>query len=225
MDCQQRKCCPIARHGPRPDQGRADVAFYHGEQGGAERVTQRLFGKKLTRCEYATLAGAPRDALLEVGTWRGQLYLELRGTPMRLFQAVLRVRRGENGPVLVEDGFCFSHPSMQGKHLGRRVFHRQLCYAQALGIVGVETFAERRPDDNGYYHWPRFGFDGPLSAALRRKLPEELAVARRVLDLMRSRAGRQWWRRHGVAMRVRFDMAEESRSWQVLRRHLGPAGT
>ena len=213
----------MARLGPRPDHPRAEVAFYRGERRGVERIAQRLFGKPLSRREYARLAGAPREASLEVGTWRGQLYLELRGTPERLFQAVLRVRGGAGGPVLIEDGFCLLHASLQGKHLGRWVFHRQLCCARALGIVGVETFAERRPDDQGYYHWPRFGFDGPLSGAIRQQLPEQLAAARSVLDLIETRAGRQWWRRHGVAMRVRFNLAEASRSWRVLRRHLSAA--
>ena len=62
MDCQQRKCCPIARHGPWPNRSRWEVAFYSGERQSVERVTQRLFGKRLTRREYATLAGAPRGA-------------------------------------------------------------------------------------------------------------------------------------------------------------------
>ena len=186
MDRQERKCCPIARHGPRPDPHRAGVAFFRGERRDAERIAQRLFGKRLTRRQYATLAGVPCAASLEVGTWRGQLYLELRGTPQRLFQAVLRVRRGEGGPVLIEDGFCFPHPSLQGKHVGRRVFHRQLCFARALGVVGVKTFAGRRADDRGYYHWPRFGFDGPLPAALRQQLPQQLAAARSVLDLIET---------------------------------------
>jgi hypothetical protein len=103
--------------------------------------------------------------------------------------------------------------------------HRQLRYAQALGIVGVETFADRRPDDNGYYLWPRFGFDGPLPSQIRQELPQDLAAAQTVLDLMQSKAGRQWWRRHGVAIRVRFDLTLESRSWRAFLRYLDTPST
>ena len=132
-------------------------------------------------------------------------------------------RRGKGGPVLIEDGFCFPHPSLQGKHVGRRVFHRQLCCARALGVVGVETFADRRAEDRGYAHWPRFGFDGPLPAAFRQRLPQQLATERSVLDLIESQGRAARWRRYGVALTVCFDLADESRSWRVFRRHLDAA--
>ena len=123
---------------------------------------------------------------MEVGTLRGQLYFEMREPTLCRYQVALRVCRTKCGPLLVDDGYQFLHPSMQGKHLGRHIFHRQLCYAKALGVIGIETLADRRPDDNGYYTWPRFGFDGPLSTAIRRQLPPENAAARSVLDLVEA---------------------------------------
>jgi GNAT superfamily N-acetyltransferase len=220
MDREELRRRPIARHGPWPDRRRAQIAYYCGEQRSTERIAQRLFGRSLDSWEYAGLAGAPDDARLEVGTLRGQLYFELREPTLHLYQAALRVCHTKQGPLLIDDGYRFLHPSMQGKHLGRHIFHRQLCYAKALGVIGIETLADRRADDNGYYTWPRFGFDGPLSTAIRRQLPAEIAAARSVLDLVESQNGRRWWRRYGVAILVRFDLAENSRSWRVFLQYL-----
>ena len=220
MDRQERKCRPIARRGPWPDRSRAEVAFYCGERRTTERLARQLFGRPLKRWEYAALAGAPDDARVEVGALGGQIYLEFREPTMHFYQGLVQIRRSEAGPLLIDDDFQMLHPSMQGKRLGRHIFHRQLCYAKALGVTGIETLADRRGSDDGYYAWPRLGFDGALSVAVCRKLPAGLVAARTILDLMDSPDGRRWWRQHGVAIRVRFDLAEESRSWRAFLRYL-----
>ena len=68
----------------------------------------------------------------------------------------------------------------------------------------------------GYYAWPRYGFDAPLSKDITARLPEALASARTLLDLMATPEGRIWWRNHGRGLDVVFDLAPGSRSLQVL---------
>ena len=198
----------------------AAVAFFRGERGSADGAACQLFGRRLKPWEYAGLAGAPDDALVEVGTLGGRLYLELSGPPgqaYRTFQLVLRVQRSL---VIANDGFQILRKRQQRRGLGLRVFARQLDHARRLGICRIETVAGRRSNENGYYTWPRFGFDGRLPPAIRESLPPGLDHCQSVLDVMDREAGRRWWREYGVSMPVAFDMTSQSRSWEVFRRYV-----
>jgi hypothetical protein len=190
---------------------RARVLCYRGERRKVERTAQRLFGRGLSPREYAGLAGAPDDALVEVGTLGAGLYLEMGPFKGYLYHAVELVRRARDGPVLVIDAVRV-HRAVCGRGLGLGIFARQLVAATALGIARIETSAGRSVRENGYYTWPRFGFDGPLPAEIRRRLPVGLEHARSVLDLVEFPAGRQWWKEHGTGIDLTFDLAIRSRS-------------
>jgi len=196
------------------------VSFYLGEYGEVERRCGRLFGRRLRTWELAGLTGAPDDALVEVGILPGALYLEWYELRTLAFHAVQLVRRAGPDLVLVNDAFHIRRRSLQGAGLGLRVLQRQLQYARTLGIERIEVVAGRRPGENGYYSWPRYGFAGPLAPEVRRRLPPGLDHARDVLELMDSAAGRAWWRQHGTTIRVAFDVREESRSWRVFQSYL-----
>jgi len=61
---------------------------------------------------------------------------------------------------------------------------------EAAGNQGSSVF-------NGYYTWPRYGFDAELTAAELRQIPRELGIATTIADLMVSEPGRAWWRARG----------------------------
>jgi hypothetical protein len=211
---------PMMAAGPWPAHSAAEVAFFPGERHGAQRRARRLFGRALRTWEYAGLTGAPDNARVEVGTCAGDLYVEMREPRRSCYFAVHMVRDGDEGPVVVDDGFHILLAGMQRHGLGLWIFHRQLWQARALGVKFIQTTAGRRASENGYYTWPRYGFDGPLPDAVRRRLPPPHRHARRVLDLMASAPGRAWWRRHGVTLQVAFDLADGSRSRRVFERYL-----
>jgi hypothetical protein len=93
-------------------------------------------------------------------------------------------------------------------------------YARALGVTRIETDAGRGDHENGYYTWPRFGFDGPLPPRIHSMLPLGLTSAKSVLDLMDSKQGRQWWQKNGTSVQLVFEMAAQSRSWRVFEQYL-----
>ena len=185
--------------------------------------TQRLFGKRLTRRQYATLAGRPARRRWKWAPGGASSTSSSAGRPSgcsrRCCSAPWRGRAGvDRGRLLL------SPPEPPGEARWPAGFPSATLLRPGLGRGGrEETFADRRAEDRGYYHWPRFGFDGPLPAALGQRLPQQLAAARSVLDLIETKAGRRWWRRYGVALTVCFDLADESRSWRVFRRHLDAA--
>ncbi|HUT11864.1 MAG TPA: hypothetical protein VMY42_15290 [Thermoguttaceae bacterium] len=203
-----------------PARSRADVHFSYGEEADVSRVARRLFGRKLRDWEHAGLAGAPDGAQVEVGTYRGGLHLDVSDPAESGFRAVFLVRGAASELVIVIDAFHIHVVNMRKKGLGLQIFHRQLSNAELLGIRRIKTIAGRGEDENGYYTWPRFGFDGPLSGKIRDCLPPGFERARSMLDLMDCEKGRLWWREHGEAIEVTFVVAAGSRSREVFRRYV-----
>lgn len=215
--------CSVPRWTPRPvwpARSRAEVVFYPGERGRVERIARRLFGRRLRAWEYAGLAGAPDGARVKLGTFGGQLSIETSHRSASCYRLYHYVERRPAGVVIVKDGFQILLGSMRRKGLGTRIFHRQLENARALGVVRIETRAGRSEDENGYYTWPRFGFDGPLSKRIKQALPLGLEHVDTVLELMDCEKGRMWWREHGETIDVAFDLSDGSRSQKVFQRYV-----
>ena len=201
------------------NRSRARVVFLLGEQRAAERVVQRLFGRALQAHEYAGLAGASDDAQVEVGASDGELYIELRD-PVSATCGYYYLRRTKSAVVLRNEGFCIGLQAMRRQGLGLQMFYRQARNAALLGVDRIETIAGRKNDENGYYAWPRYGFQGRLPASVRHLLPLGWDDAQTVLDLMWFEEGRDWWREHGETIPVRFDLTYRSRSRRVLMRYV-----
>ena len=62
----------------------------------------------------------------------------------------------------------------------------------------------------GYTIWPRMGFDAPLPASIRAKLPPDLSHAKSLLDLHATPEGTRWWRDNGEDLDVSFDLKDRS---------------
>jgi GNAT superfamily N-acetyltransferase len=198
--------------------GRAQASFLCGERAAAQRIARRLFHRALDLREYAALAGAPRGARVEVGAAGRAIYIELCG-PAAAYRGFFLLRECAGGAELFNDGFFLAYNSHRGRGFGLCFLRRQVAAAVALGVRRIALVAGRGQNENGYYTWPRLGFDAPLPARLRHVLPKELR-ARRVLDVMSSETGRCWWRQHGVALRVVFDLSPRSRSRRTLANYI-----
>jgi len=198
----------------------ARVRYFRGEKRNVQRIALRLFRRPLETWEYAGLAGASEETEVEVGTLNAGLYVEVFQPLACCYHAVQRIRQAEDGPVVVIDAFRI-RASLRRRGLGSAIFARQIAAASALGARRIETLAGRHGDENGYYTWPRLGFDGPLPDSVRRELPLGLDHATNVLDLMRGKKGRRWWKAHGVPLPLAFDLAPRSRSRAVFERYLG----
>jgi hypothetical protein len=220
MDPADGAAPSLTSGGRLPAQSGARVMFLPGERPSAERIARRLFCRPLKMWEYAGLAGAGDDAVVEVGASGGRLYIELGGPAGAMCRAYYYVRRSEAQLVMINDGFQILCHAMRRHGLGRRIFQRQVATAAALGIARIELVAGRHCDEHGYYCWPRFGFEGRLPGRLRRMLPIGLEHASTVLDLMECQKGRQWWREHGVTIRAAFDLATGSRSRATWERYV-----
>jgi hypothetical protein len=220
MDWTQGAALPPTSWRPWTVHSRAAVVFLAGEHRAAERISLRLFGRTLRPREYAGLAGAPDNAKVEVGASDGQLYIELGDPISAAYRGHYYLFCRKAAVVLRSDGFHICVRAMRRQGFGLQVHYRQARNAAACGVDRIDLCAGRRHDENGYYTWPRYGFDCPLPASIRRGLPLGLRHSRTLLDLMSCEKGRQWWQANGVAIRVQFDLAPKSRSRRVLEEYV-----
>lgn len=131
--------------------------------------------------------------------------------------------RADDGPVLVGLRLFLSGP-LKGR--GADLFQDMAGTCTALGIRRILATAAGDVSSwmNGYYTWPRLGFDGRIPDGPWRKMPQHLrdlcGPGRQVMGLMVLAEGRSWWREHGSVMDVWFDTRPESPHHLILRQYL-----
>lgn len=105
---------------------------------------------------------------------------------------------------------------------GHEMFADQVATAQDLGFDRITTEASgaKDADKNGYYTWPRLGYDGPLKKSHLKGMPEDLRAALpekpTIQDLFAAEGGRDWWKENGSTVSLGFDLTPGSRSEQAL---------
>lgn len=136
------------------------------------------------------------------------------------------VYKEDDGTITIRnDNFFIEDGHLQGQGIGTRAIARQVQTARALGVSRIETYgigsgkdakredgSDRGPSAaNGYYTWPRLGFDGPLP-------PHHIASARNagvlsrsnmmpnVSDLMKTKTGRDYWKDNGSSISVSLEV-------------------
>jgi len=120
---------------------------------------------------------------------------------------------------------------------GTELLANQVRALRALGATKINTHAARYDTDNpnyamnGYYTWPRLGYDAALPRDKYNRLPPDLkaqvdanptgsAKRRSVLGLMTTKAGRDWWKANGDDLDMEFDLKDGSLSMRTLEAYL-----
>ena len=118
-----------------------------------------------------------------------------------------------------------------GKGLGTEILARQIQNASDMGFKKLQTYATR--DEhlkyNGHYTWPRLGFDSAINwREISREgmsaASEEIKGAEFISDLMKTKAGRDWWKEHGASHMAEFNLDPKSQSMRVFRDYLAEKG-
>lgn len=126
----------------------------------------------------------------------------------------------------------------QGK--GLEIFGRQVENATRFGFTHIEAHADGQGGGvtgqrnsktayNGYYTWPRMGYNAEVPAAAMKKMPADLKTSvekasGQVAGLMATREGREWWLGHGSKLDATFDLKKGSYSRQTFRAYLEERG-
>lgn len=203
-----------------------------------KRASKVLLGKEISSEDIANLVGAPDTSIAHVTAGFASLdknqeirtYYRDQSLGIRASRTISLDEFGH--PIIRNEEFIIS-PSKEGKGIGTRVFANEVAEASKAGISSIRTNAARNSDLNGYYTWPRLGYDGELpestqtkvrDAVFTGKLPHSPTLDRdgniHVSDLMKTEKGRKWWKENGHGLNVEFDLSKGSQSRRVLRKYL-----
>lgn len=207
-----------------------------------ERAVHKLLGFGRRTQDVASLVGAPNDALVLARidwdqTNKDDPVLNVKVENSE-YNAERTVYKNDEGDLVIRNETFFIKPSATGKGLGTEVFARQIANALRFGVKYVTTFGGGQANGvqpvNGYYTWPRLGYDcgvhsigvkfGEDGKKLRRKIRKKFPDAQRLQDIMRTREGRQWWKENGLGSDLFFDLTKSNpgsrRSLRVLNNYL-----
>ncbi|EIC28016.1 phage head morphogenesis protein, SPP1 gp7 [Methylomicrobium album] len=173
----------------------------------------------------ASMMGAPDGSVIELIAVDNAYEFEATGPLLQ--NAMLRHLQADVSGLVMHNDYFALEPAFRKQKIGTRSFAQQVATLATLGVVSIETYAAGSFEEkayNGYYTWPRLGYDAPLTAQDIAALPPELRTARSVLDLMASEAGRAWWQTHGGPREMVFDLSAGSRSRRILQAYLENQG-
>lgn len=195
---------------------------------------------------YARAIGAPDGA--EVNVYADETEIQIRakaGPPLydelgnKLPNAdelpVIEMSRritNEGGKIVIHNDLFLTKNTAPGT--GTAIFAAQVAYAESIGAKKIVTSAAYSPPSvydgrvldagmNGYYTWPRLGYDGAIKASNLRggvtamnEMERKFPGVKRVSELMATADGRDWWKRNGDTIELEFDMTPGSRSRKIL---------
>lgn len=215
---------------------RAEVSVRGSEQAARQVLGTILPGRTLQ--DLASVVGAPDKAIVEVGLVRRDgkdcLEIHVRHTDIDVCKRTLATdARGE--PYVHNDEFFLTQEAQGrggGGGLALTMFGRQIYWAQQMGCAHIATYGGRREPEykdeagnpvgqiNGYYTWPRFGYDCPVEdlqfqgrqSQARNDLISRFPGTVKLSDLMAHKRGRDWWKKHGGGVSLRFDLSAGSKS-------------
>lgn len=210
---------------PHPD----TVWVCYREEEGLVEKSQKIFQRTLSDEEYVKLIGArtgevvfiyPDNYLQSSGVIIPMILIHHRRTILidGHFDSVLVISslaKTVRGPQLTFQK-CTVPEIAQRKGLATQMLKEQVAAARALGFEKIVDYADNREGRNGYYTWPRLGFDKELTEKDLSRLPDQFRHFTCLSDLMEHQQAREWWKKHGFALELTFDTSPDSRSIQLL---------
>lgn len=132
----------------------------------------------------------------------------------------------ENGVKFIRNEILSLKKEHRGSGIGTEIFASQVAGAIDHGIDEIRTHAAGEPDHwmNGYYTWPRLGYDGSIedihSQDTVSKVRAEFPEAKTIQDIYSTEEGRSWWKENGSDFEAKFDLKKGSKSLRILRTYL-----
>lgn len=182
----------------------------------------------------ADLAGAGGMAKslssISISVSSGDISVSGTGDHIRNLSRTIEFRGGKADSIY-NSHFRLGNDAPKG--MGLKMFATQVAAARDHGIsrIGVNAAGSGPWLDgqyNGYYVWPRFGYDGEFSSYMFDRMPSSVQDSirevnpsaphgLRFLDVMMAGSeARDWWKDHGDAENLKFDLSEGSRSLEYL---------
>lgn len=195
------------------------VHFYQGESTKCLQLENEFFHRRLETKEWIDLAGSPPNGLVFIGCLNNEIVLDVV-EPIQLgLVSSFHIFKNKQKCHLSIDHYQILRHNCQNQGIGTECFHRQLKKSLELNFSQILTKTSRKSEENGYYTWPRFGFNAKLPSKIIRLLPTTINHSKTLLHLMETETGRLWWRNHGVGLKLTFDLSPESDSLRCFEKY------
>jgi hypothetical protein len=180
----------------------------------------------LTDEEIGHVACAPPGATVEVtDAGRDGVHLRVSHEGVTTDRTVYKPA---DGPSWAENHLFVIRPDSPHRGNGYRVFANQAAALSKAGIGRIDTLGAGTYQGslgggmNGYYTWPRLGYDGKLRATDFDRMPAEMKAAlppgkrtyRNLFDNIPG--GADWWKKNGSSAEFTFDLKPGSPSMKAL---------
>lgn len=100
------------------------------------------------------------------------------------------------------------------KNIGFQLLISQIHTGSKFGVKYIKGKFEKSLDFNGYYTWARYGFDGEIPKNL--KTDPILSRLKFVSQLMKTKAGRDYWKKKGNTFNGFFYLEKEEENMKML---------
>ena len=152
----------------------------------------------------------------------GSLTLTMDSPKMEMMGII----RKEDGVPILYGSLMKMKGDARGSGEGIRIFKNQVEAARNIGLKKIKLDAAGNAGStkwNGYNIWPRVGFDAPInqdamSSAIVSKVKKKFPDVKKLSDLMRTKAGREHWKKVGGFTTMEFDLADDSHSMKMFNR-------
>jgi hypothetical protein len=181
----------------------ASIEIERQHQASVDREIRRLLGPSATVQDAANLTGATADASISMSVSDGNLVIKV--TSPRYFAERI-IKQDSAGRIYLKAENLFIKPEHTGGGLWAEIFGRMVENGIKQRLDRIDVYAYRSSSANGYYTWPRFGYDGPVPEHLLPALPNAVRGATKLSEVMASERGRSWWKANGVSIDLTFDL-------------------
>lgn len=189
----------------------------------ARAAASQLLGREATDQDFVDLSGFPGGGTVKV-TGNAKAGILIMATTKDGGLSMKRhLFRDSGGQLVMKNEFFRITERLQGKGLGAQILKNQTDALRGAGVSRIETFAAGKKGDksfNGYYTWPRLGYNATIPLSTRLKMPLRFQTALTLQGLLDKPGGAQWWKENGSDMDMSFDLTPGSRSQKVLDSYL-----
>jgi hypothetical protein len=181
-----------------------------------QRARDTLLKKGATAHDLVRVIGAPNGSVFNINV-RSETEILVGYTNKELgIEAIRYVEKGRDGKTVITNHDFRISEDKRGSGVGTQVLAQQVRHSAKMGVSEIKANANRSSLTNGYYTWPRLGYDGDLSGRQIRRLKAAGFEAEKVSDLMKTKEGREWWKNYGDSFDAKFDLSDGSQSRRVL---------
>ncbi len=163
----------------------------------------------------AAMVGAPNGSDVDVRPGFRDNEVGISGTSHQVRDMDRTIKRDADGKLTIHNNLLTIRKKHRGG-LGQQIFAGQVENAFNHGVDQIKTIGGKSRSMNGYVTWPKFGYNALLDSSQVSKAKAAGIDAKDVLDLMKTPAGQELWKKIGDQVEMTFDLSPGSKSMQQL---------